>query len=128
MNELELKQENLVLKEEKKSETKLLFKIEWILAIFSVIILVGAALVSAYLITETWARVTLLVTGFILCFIGLIFSTKIEQVAGYYECKHCGHKHIPKFHSILWSMHLGRTRYMKCPKCEKKSWQKKRIE
>ena len=128
MNELELKQENLTMKEEKRSETKLLLKTEWILAIFSLVILVGAALVAAYLITEIWVRVALLVVGFVLCFTGLIFSTKIEQIAGYYECKQCGHKHIPSFRSVLWSMHMGRTRYIKCPKCEKRSWQKKKVD
>ena len=128
MNENVIMQEAIKLEEEKRRETKLLLKIEWVLAIFSLVILVGAALVAAYLIAETWAKVTLLIAGFILCFTGLIFSTKIEQVAGYYKCQRCGHKHIPKFGSVLWSMHFGRTRYMKCPKCNKRSWQKKKID
>ena len=29
------------------------------------------------------------------------------------------------FKSVLWAMHVNRTRYLKCPKCEKKSWNKK---
>ena len=128
MNELDTKQENMRLKEEKKNETKLLLKVEWALAIFSIIILTGAAIIAAYLTIEIWARVILLVVGSVLCFTGLILSTKIEQIAGYYECKYCGHKHIPSFRVVLWSMHMGRTRYMKCPKCEKRSWQKKRVD
>ena len=52
---------------------------------------------------------------------------KIEQTAGYYECKECNHKYVPEYNSVFWAMHVGRTRYMKCPKCGKKSWQKKVI-
>ena len=64
-------------------------------------------------------------------FMTLIFgmgnAIKIEQVAGYYECSKCHHKYVPKYSSVLWSMHINRTRYMKCPKCNQKSWQKKVI-
>ena len=55
------------------------------------------------------------------------FALKIEQVAGYYECKKCGHRYVPSYKAVNMAMHLGRTRYMKCPKCGKWSWQKKTI-
>ena len=41
------------------------------------------------------------------------------------ECKKCKHKYIPTYHSVFSAMHLGRTRYMKCPKCNRYSWNKK---
>ena len=50
---------------------------------------------------------------------------KVEQIAGYYECNKCHHRYIPTYKSINLAPHLGRTRYMKCPKCNKKSWNKK---
>ena len=74
---------------------------------------------------EDWLRVVLIVSGFIPFIVGMFFAIKIEQVAGYYECKECGHKHVPTFSQVLWAMHMGRTRYLKCPNCGKKSWQKK---
>lgn len=49
------------------------------------------------------------------------------QLAGYYECRKCNYKYIPSYNSVLFAMHTGRTRYMKCPHCGKKSWQKKVI-
>ena len=55
------------------------------------------------------------------------FAIRIEQTAGYYECQKCHHKYIPTFSSVLWAMHINRTRYMKCPKCNQRSWQKKVI-
>ena len=33
----------------------------------------------------------------------------------------------PTYKAINLAMHMGRTRYMRCPKCCKKSWQKKVI-
>jgi transcriptional regulator with XRE-family HTH domain/DNA-directed RNA polymerase subunit RPC12/RpoP len=50
---------------------------------------------------------------------------KVEQIAGYYECGKCHNKYIPTYKSVNLAPHLGRTRYMKCPKCNKKSWNKK---
>ena len=49
----------------------------------------------------------------------------IEQKAGYYECKNCHHRYVPTYWQTNLAMHIGRTRYMKCPECGKRSWQKK---
>lgn len=73
----------------------------------------------------TWARVVLILLGFALLIVGVSFCLKIETEAGKYECQKCGHRYIPKYSSVYFAMHLGRTRYMTCPKCHKKSWQKK---
>ena len=54
-----------------------------------------------------------------------MFALRIEQVAGYYQCAKCGHKYVPKYSSVNLAMHMGRTRYMRCPQCGKYSWQKK---
>lgn len=54
-----------------------------------------------------------------------LYSVRIEQSAGYYECAECGHRYVPDLKSVLWAPHMGRTRHMKCPNCGKKSWQKK---
>ena len=43
----------------------------------------------------------------------------------FYKCANCGHRHIPSYTSVFLAMHVNRTRYMKCPKCRKFSWQKK---
>ena len=61
---------------------------------------------------------------FIIC---MAFALRIEQVAGYYECRKCGNRYVPTYKAVNMAMHMGRTRYMKCPKCGKKSWQKKVI-
>ena len=57
--------------------------------------------------------------------IALIFSFIIEKEAGYYECKKCHHKYIPTYKQVIFSTHMGWTKRLKCPKCGKKSWNKK---
>lgn len=65
-------------------------------------------------------RILLIIGGVIVFAIGVINAIKIKQTAGYYECDKCHYKYIPTYKSILFAMHYGRTRYIKCPKCNKK--------
>ena len=57
--------------------------------------------------------------------IGVSIALKIETEEGYYDCLKCHHKYIPSYQQVYFAMHYGRTRYMKCPHCQKRSWQKK---
>ena len=41
------------------------------------------------------------------------------------ECKECHQTFVPTYLQVLFAPHINRTRYMKCPNCGKKSWQKK---
>ncbi|WP_141768240.1 hypothetical protein [Streptococcus gallolyticus] len=72
-----------------------------------------------------WIRVLLIVAGSVIFAVGIGNAVKIEQTAGYYECPNCHNKYVPTYQSVFWAPHMGRTRYMKCPECGKRSWQKK---
>ena len=126
-NDLDKKQKELILElvKEKENSDKKLLAVEVAVGILSVIVLLGFIFIAAFIPMETWTRILLIALGFILGLSGIFVAVKIEQVAGYYECAECGHKYVPTFKSVLFAMHMGRTRYMKCPKCGKKSWQKK---
>lgn len=121
-------EKNLIsmVKEKEKADKRLLSMEIFIVVLVSAILL-SLVFTAAFVQMADWLRVCLIVIGFVVFTIGVAYAVKIEQTAGYYECAQCGHKHIPTFSSVLWSMHMGRTRYMKCPKCGKKSWQKKVI-
>ena len=112
---------------QKEEADKSLLSLEWVIGIFSIIILLGFTFLASFVDMESWLRITLIVAGFVLGLIGIGFALRIEQTAGYYLCRKCGHRHVPSYNSVLWAMHFGRTRYMKCPNCEKRSWQKKVI-
>ncbi len=74
-----------------------------------------------------WLRVVLIFVCTIPFWVACFYALKIEQVAGYYECGKCKHRYVPTYSSVLWAPHINRTRYMRCPKCNQKSWQKKVI-
>ena len=110
-----------------KRNTKFLLLTEWIIISFSIIILLASCLVFEYInISKIW-KIFILCFGFIISFIGFFISIIIETKVGFYECRHCSNKYIPTYNQVLWTIHMGRTRYMKCPKCGKKSWNKKVI-
>ena len=123
----ELENKLIEIVKQKEETDKRLLTLEWVIGGLSLIILFVPIFIGAYLPMEDWQRIVCVFSGFIPAFIGFGFTMKIEQVAGYYECQHCGHKYVPNLKSMYLAMHMGRTRYMKCPNCGKKSWQKKVI-
>ena len=110
---------------QKEENDRMLLNLEWLICTFSLIFIIAPILVANYLPISNMHSGILMIICFIPAFIGLFFALKIEQKAGYYKCKECGHKYVPSFKSVFMSMHSGRTRYMRCPKCSEKSWQKK---
>ena len=112
---------------EKERKDKQMLTLEWVLGILSCIVLFVPVCIATFLPMEEWQRVVVLFSGFVPAIVGFAFALKIEQVAGYYECAACGHKYVPSYKAVNLAMHMGRTRYMRCPKCKKMSWQKKRI-
>ena len=112
---------------QKEESDKRLLTIEIVIGLLISIVFFALIFIASLVEMEDWLRIMLILTGFIPFIIMIPFTIRIEQTAGYYECQKCHHKYIPKFSSVLWAMHVNRTRYMKCPKCNQRSWQKKVI-
>lgn len=110
---------------QKELADKRLLSLEIVIGIFSSLILFSLVFVASFVQMADWLRILLIILGFIPFIIGMAYAIRIEQVAGYYECAKCHYKYVPTYNSVLWSMHVNRTRYMKCPNCNEKSWQKK---
>lgn len=115
-----------IIKEKEKADKHLL-TMEIVIGFVSIGIMLGLCIFAAYAPMEEWLRIVLIIIGFIPVLVLTPFMLRIEQTAGYYECKKCGNRYVPKYGSVFMSMHAGRTRYMKCPECHKRSWQKKVI-
>ena len=109
----------------KEQTDKKLLELEIIIGVAMLILFVPSIILLSYANMENWIRGTLifLLTAFVVILAFLM--VKIEQIAGYYECQKCHHKHVPGYWAANLAPHMGRSRYMKCPKCGKKSWQKK---
>ncbi len=124
----ELERNLIELMKQKEENDKRLLVFETVIGVLSIIILIAPIIFGAtFPIKEDWQRLIIVFSGFIPAIVGFSFAMRIEQVAGYYECQHCGHKYVPKYMSVYMAPHVGRTRKMKCPECGKRSWQKKVI-
>ena len=121
-------QRNLIeMVRQKEQADKRLLSLEYFIAGISVVFLVTMISVASHLDMKESIKAVLICIGIIQFIIATLYALRIEQVAGYYECAKCGHKYAPSYVSVNMSMHMGRTRYMKCPHCGKRSWQKKVI-
>ena len=81
--------------------------------------------VAAYAEMPTGLRIGLIAFALVMILAAAFLAVGIEQKAGYYECGKCRDRHIPTYWQTNLAMHMGRTRYMKCPECGQWSWQKK---
>ena len=129
MKNYDKKTEELLLDMQKQKEEadKRFLALEWVIGILSCIVLFIPIFIGAFLPMEDWQRIIIVLSGFIPGLVGIFFALRIEQIAGYYECRKCNHRYVPTYPDVLWAMHIGRTRYMKCPECNKYSWNKKVI-
>ncbi len=121
----ELENNLLEMVKQKEQADKRLLKLEIVLGIIAVLPLIAAVVIASIVPMAEWKGGLLVGLSLLPLLIATPFALKIEQKAGYYECKKCGYRHIPQYSSVFLAMHVNRTRYMRCPKCGKMSWQKK---
>jgi Zn finger protein HypA/HybF involved in hydrogenase expression len=124
----EMENKLLEMVEEKERSDKQLLALEVVIGVLSSLVLFIPVFIGAFApIEKEWVRLLIVFSGFIPALVGFFFTLKIEQIAGYYQCKECGHKYVPTYKAVNLAMHMGRTRKMKCPQCGKVTWQKKVI-
>lgn len=126
-NEKKLEENLLEITKLKQDREKQLMNLEIFIGILATMVFLICAFVASFLNIENIYKILLVVLGLILFLVGCVICLRIEQTVGYYECKRCHYRYIPTYSNILYAMHIGRTRYMKCPKCHKYSWNRKVI-
>ena len=110
---------------QKVKNDKRLLDLQVVMCVTSLAYYLAMIVLASYLPMATWLRLVLIIAGLIPVIVSIAFAMKIEQVAGYYECKECKHRYVPTLKAVNMAPHMGRTRHMRCPECGKKSWQKK---
>lgn len=126
-NEKKLEENLLEMVRMKEQRDKELLTMELFIGIMVSIILIACVFTASFANLQDWVRVLLIIAGMIPFVIGVCLAIRIEQIAGYYECKNCHYKYVPTYKSVFLSKHINRTRKMKCPNCNQKSWQRKTI-
>lgn len=95
-------------------------------AVSAIIVLLGAVLIAFFTNIDIKIAALIIAVALFNFAICVVVSSTLEYVAGYYKCKKCGHTHFPESETeVVTSMHIGWSRYIKCPNCNKRSWHKK---
>ena len=112
---------------QKEETDKTLLKLEIMIAILGTLFLFLLLLMISFTEMKFWLKIILILSGVIFAFVCFLIALKLEQIAGFYECTKCHHRYVPTYKQVNFAMHMGRTRYMKCPHCGERSWNKKVI-
>lgn len=124
----EKKNEELLIELAKQEElkNKKMITDMYVLAITTIIFYIGIILLASYTLREGTLFGIIVTLSTIILVIVALYAFNLEINAGYYECKKCHHRYVPNsYFKVMISPHLDTTRYLKCPKCNKRSWSKK---
>ncbi len=124
------KQEKLLLEMAKEVEqkNKIIWTSMWVIMAVSLIALLIGIFVSALMIPEGVWQLVIILSICILFLIPCFYALKLEVSVGAYKCKNCGYEIVPTYSEVLWALHRGTTRHLKCPVCNKRTWCKKIIK
>ena len=108
---------------EKKDKT--IWTTMWVIMIVSIAALLASIFVAAFLIPEGPWQLVMILGATVVFLIPCFYALKLEVSVGAYKCKNCGHEFVPTYKEVLNAMHMGTTRYLKCPNCNQRTWCKK---
>lgn len=112
------------IKQKEEADRRLLM-LEVFIGIIAIVSLLAIMGVAIFVPMADWLKAVLVVVAFVIFAAGSFSALRIEQVAGYYECPNCGYRYVPTYWAMNRAPHMGRTRFLKCPKCGVREWQKK---
>lgn len=119
-------EENIIaLRQEIEEKNRQMLQLEYLVSIPGIVAGLAMCFVASFAEMPTWLRLTIIIFALLMIFTVAFVAVGIEQKAGYYECQECHHRYVPTYWQTNLAMHRGRTRYMKCPKCGRSSWQRK---
>ena len=124
------KQEQLLIDMTKEVEekNKIIWTSMWVIMSVAMISLLAGVFLVAFLVPEGIWQVISVLGICVIFLLPCFYALKLEVCVGHYKCKKCGEEIIPTYSEALWAMHSGTTRYLKCPKCNKRTWCKKVIK
>lgn len=112
-------------KQEEKKNKRLLSDM-YVMTGSAILFYVGLVVLASYTLKEGPVLSAIICAATAVTVIVAFYGLKLEVDAGYYECKKCGHRFVPKnYFSVLIAPHFNTTRFLKCPDCGKRSWAKK---
>ncbi len=115
----------LAMAKELERKNKTIWTSMWAIMIVSIVALLGGILLAGLLIPEGIWQLVAIIAIAVVFLIPCFYALKLEVSVGAYKCKKCGHEIVPSYSEVLWAMHCGTTRHLKCPQCNRRTWCKK---
>jgi len=112
----------------KRREAKKRLTLAVIVSILSVLSGLSIVMLSSVLSAPVWLKISSIVFAVIIIALGIGVCCVLTIDAGVYECPNCGEKFVPAMKDFIFGAHTITKRKLKCPKCGKKSYCKKRFE
>ena len=103
-----------------------------IISVIGVVISITLLAISSILAEEKIINpaiaITLAAVSTVLVLIAVFYAAKVDYDTCVYECRKCGHTFKPTFKAYILGLHTLTTRHLKCPKCEEKSWCRRKMD
>ena len=106
-------------------KNKKIMKTMWTMVITTTVVYITMILLVVYTLEEGILLGTIIGIATFIMVVIAFYGVKLEVDAGYYECKNCRNKYVPKYIDAIKAPHIMTTRYLKCPNCNKRTWSKK---
>ncbi len=111
----------------KRGEAKKRIILAVIVAITTVLSGLSVVLLSSLLAAPVWLRICSIAFAVTVVVFGIGVCCVLTVDAGVYECPNCGEKFVPTMKNFVFGVHTLTKRKLKCPRCHKKSYCKKRL-
>lgn len=74
---------------------------------------------------HTFVSIALMYFGGAVMLVDVFYAAVLEHDSGYYECQNCKYRYVPSTKAVIFSVHSGSDRILRCPECSKEDWHKK---
>ncbi len=111
----------------KRNEAIKRLTVSCIVAAITILAGLSIILLSALLSAPIWLKIGCIVFSLIIIILGIGVCCVLTVDAGVYECPVCGEKFVPSMKDFIGGAHMLTRRKLKCPKCGKKNFCKKRL-
>ncbi len=111
-------------KQEEANNARLLM-LEQVIIFMATASLLAMIFAASFAVVDLIWQIMMIIAGLIIFAVGIVAAIKIEHDAGYYECPNCGKRYLPTMKAVVFAPHIGLSRRMKCPCCEKRGYHKK---
>lgn len=124
---MEKAEENLLEVVNEKQKNKRILILAYVVGINVLISGLTLIIISGLVEMDNWIRILLIAIGLLVILSGVFACCFLDNNAGYFECRNCKERFIPTMKEYILAPHIHLSRKLKCPKCGKKTYCKKRL-